>query len=188
MEAMGISETEVRLIVEKIVKQLGDRSDASPFEADEIDGGESSGLFTNIESAIDAAEKAYFELHKLSLEHRKEMIRQIRKTVMSNLELLSRMAVEETTFGRVEDKIEKHRLAALKTPGIEDLEPTAYTDDHGMTLVERAPYGVIGAIIPSTNPTTTVVNNAIGMVAGGNTVVFHPHPNAKKFLYGSVTP
>ena len=93
---------------------------------------------------------------------------------MSNLELLSRMAVEETTFGRVEDKIEKHRLAALKTPGIEDLEPTAYTDDHGMTLVERAPYGVIGAIIPSTNPTTTVVNNAIGMVAGRNTVVFHP--------------
>ena len=105
MEAMGINETEVRLIVEKIVKQLGDRSDASPFEADEIDGGESSGLFTNIESAIDAAE-AYFELHKLSLEYRKEMIRQIRKAVMSNLELLSRMAVEETTFGRVEDKIE----------------------------------------------------------------------------------
>ena len=69
---------EVRLIVEKIVKQLG-MSDASPFEADEIDGGESSGLFTNIESAIDAAE-AYFELHKLSLEHRKEMIRQIRNS------------------------------------------------------------------------------------------------------------
>ena len=70
-------------------------------------------------------------------------------------------------------------MAALKTPGIEDLEPTAYTDDHGMTLVERALWGNRG-IIPSTNPTTTVVNNAISMVAGGNTVVFHPHPNAKK--------
>jgi propionaldehyde dehydrogenase len=80
----------------------------------------------------------------------------------------------------VEDKIEKNKLVALKTPGVEDLEPIAYTDDHGMTLVERAPYGVIGAIIPSTNPTTSVINNTISMIAGGNTVVFHPHPNAKK--------
>ncbi|MDK2897531.1 MAG: aldehyde dehydrogenase [Candidatus Atribacteria bacterium] len=180
MEVMGINEREVRSIVENIVKQLGDKGDIGLLKTDEIKGGETSGIFTNIESAIDAAEKAYFELHKLTLEHRREMIRQIRKTIMSNLEFLSRMAVEETTFGRVEDKIEKHRLVALKTPGIEDLEPAAYTDDHGMTLVERAPYGVIGAIIPSTNPTTTVVNNTISMIAGGNTVVFHPHPQAKK--------
>jgi len=90
------------------------------------------------------------------------------------------LAVEETTFGRVEDKIEKNRLAALKTPGIEDLEPIAYTDDNGMTLTERAAYGVIGSIIPSTNPTSTIINNGISMIAGGNTVVFNPHPMAKR--------
>ncbi len=99
---------------------------------------------------------------------------------MDNLEEISKLAVEETTFGRVEDKIEKNRLAALKTPGIEDLEPTAYSDDNGMTLMERAAYGVIGSIIPSTNPTSSVINNGISMIAGGNSVVFNPHPMAKK--------
>ncbi|GAH09408.1 unnamed protein product, partial [marine sediment metagenome] len=114
------------------------------------------------------------------LEKRREIIRSIRKIIMSNLEEISKLAVEETTFGRVEDKIEKNRLAALKTPGIEDLEPTAYSDDNGMTLMERAAYGVIGSIIPSTNPTSSVINNGISMIAGGNSVVFNPHPMAKK--------
>jgi len=99
---------------------------------------------------------------------------------MSNLEEISKLAVKETTFGRVEDKIEKNRLAALKTPGVEDLEPTAYSDDNGMTLMERAAYGVIGSIIPSTNPTSSVINNGISMIAGGNSVVFNPHPAAKR--------
>lgn len=175
---MEINESEVKAIVERIVKQFQyrkgiDQDDTGSYQ-------ESPGLFSTIESAIEAAERAFHQLHQLTLDHRKEMIRQIRKVVMSNLEFLSKMAVEETTFGRVEDKIEKHKLVALKTPGVEDLEPIAYTDDHGMSLVERAPYGVIGAIIPSTNPTTSVINNTISMVAGGNSVVFHPHPNAKK--------
>ncbi|MDI9593593.1 MAG: aldehyde dehydrogenase EutE [Atribacterota bacterium] len=175
---MDISETEVKVIVERILKQIQNNQEI--VEQEPLTQQGNRGLFPTIESAIDAAEKAFYQLHQLTLDHRKEMIRQIRKIVMSNQDSLSKMAVEETGFGRVEDKIEKHKLVALKTPGVEDLEPIAYTDDHGMTLVERAPYGVIGAIIPSTNPTTSVVNNAISMIAGGNTVVFHPHPNAKK--------
>ena len=175
---MDISETEVKVIVERILKQIQNNQEI--VEQEPLIQQGNRGLFPSIESAIDAAEKAFYQLHQLTLDHRKEMIRQIRKIVMSNQDSLSKMAVEETGFGRVEDKIEKHKLVALKTPGVEDLEPIAYTDDHGMTLVERAPYGVIGAIIPSTNPTTSVVNNTISMIAGGNTVVFHPHPNAKK--------
>ena len=86
----------------------------------------------------------------------------------------------ETGFGRTQDKEAKNRLAAVMTPGVEDLEALSYTDDHGLTLVERAPYGTIGAIAPSTNPTETIICNAIGMIAGGNSVVFAPHPGAKK--------
>ena len=51
---------------------------------------------------------------------------------------------------------------------------------NGMTLVEMGPFGVIGAITPCTNPTETIICNTIGMLAGGNTVGFNPHPAAIK--------
>jgi aldehyde dehydrogenase len=82
-------------------------------------------------------------------------------------------------MGRYEDKIQKNLLNANKVPGTEILSPTAWTGDDGLTLVEYAPYGVIGAIIPSTNPTSTVICNTIGMVAAGNSVVFNAHPGAR---------
>ena len=56
-----------------------------------------------------------------------------------------RLAVEETGLGRFEDKIAKNRLVTERTPGPEDLEPVTWTGDHGLTLMERAPYGVIAA-------------------------------------------
>lgn len=88
------------------------------------------------------------------------------------------MAVAETGLGRVADKMVKIRLAAEKTPGVEDLSPQAITGDHGLTLEEAAPWGVIGSITPSTNPLATVIHNTISMLAGGNAVVFNPHPGA----------
>jgi acyl-CoA reductase-like NAD-dependent aldehyde dehydrogenase len=90
------------------------------------------------------------------------------------------MAHEETGLGRREDKIIKNNLGIVKTPGVEDIEPESYSDDNGLTLVERAPYGVIGSITPSTNPAVTIISNSIGMIAAGNAVVFNPHPSAKK--------
>src|SRR5207237_2657677 len=93
---------------------------------------------------------------------------------------LSSMAVEETGLGNFKDKIQKNLLVANKTPGLEILRPLAYTGDHGLMLLERAAFGVIGAITPSTNPTETIINNSIGMVAGGNAVVFNVHPSAKR--------
>jgi acyl-CoA reductase-like NAD-dependent aldehyde dehydrogenase len=99
--------------------------------------------------------------------------------MLSNCEALARAAWEETGLGRVEDKVVKNRLVAEKTPGIEDLAPAAVTGDHGLTLTEPAPFGVIGAITPCTNPTSTLICNAIGMLAAGNTVVFNVHPAAR---------
>jgi acyl-CoA reductase-like NAD-dependent aldehyde dehydrogenase len=115
---------------------------------------------------------------KLTLETRKALIQNMRQTILDHNELLSKQAVEETGMGRWQNKLAKHELVALKTPGVEDLEPVSYTDDHGLTLVERAPYGVIGAITPSTNPSSSIVNNSIGMIAAGYAVVFTAHPCA----------
>jgi acyl-CoA reductase-like NAD-dependent aldehyde dehydrogenase len=81
----------------------------------------------------------------------------------------------------------KNKTAISKTPGIEILKPIAFTGDDGLTLHERAPFGIIGSITPSTNPSETVINNAISMIAGGNAVVFNVHPGAKntsRFVIG----
>lgn len=177
---MKINEDDLKLIIENVLDKLG-KTEGKIENSDSLSTEKSSqdGIFSDINSAIDAAESAQIEFIKLSLEKRGEIIRNIRQTILDNLEKISKMAIEETGFGRFADKIEKNRLAALKTPGLEDLEPTAYSDDHGMTLTERAPFGVIGSIIPSTNPTSSVINNGISMIAGGNAVVFNPHPAAK---------
>ena len=82
-------------------------------------------------------------------------------------------------MGAYEYKLVKNRLAATKSPGIEDLTTDAMSGDDGLTLVEYSPFGVIGAITPTTNPTETVICNSIGMLAAGNSVVFSPHPRAK---------
>ena len=83
-------------------------------------------------------------------------------------------------MGRWEDKVIKNELAIKKTPGVEDIVPHTFSDDHGLTLVEHAPYGVIGSISPSTNPIASIISNCIGMIAAGNSVVFNTHPAAKK--------
>jgi acyl-CoA reductase-like NAD-dependent aldehyde dehydrogenase len=140
----------------------------------------SIGVFSNINNAISAAEQAFKELNKLTLETRKDIIANIRKICAANNTLMSKMAHEETGLGRWEDKVLKNEFGINKTPGVEDIISEAFSDDHGLTLVERAPYGVIGSITPSTNSTITIISNAIGMIAGGNSVVFNPHPSAKK--------
>ena len=116
---------------------------------------------------------------QLTLEDRGRIIASIREEMLLHCETLSKEAHLETGLGRIEDKITKNKLVTNKTPGIEDIRPTAWSGDNGLTLVEHAPYGVIGAITPSTNPTSTIICNTIGMVAAGNSVVFNVHPGAK---------
>ena len=95
-------------------------------------------------------------------------------------EIMARMGVQETGMGNVGHKILKHQLVAEKTPGTEDITTTAWSGDRGLTLIEMGPFGVIGAITPCTNPSETILCNSMGMIAGGNTVVFNPHPAAIK--------
>ena len=143
---------------------------------------ETYGVFTTMDEAVEASIKAQKTLLFSKIEDRQKYVDIIRATVLKreNLELISRMAVEETEIGKYEHKLIKNRLAAEKTPGTEDLTTEAQTGDRGLTLVEYCPFGVIGAITPTTNPTETIICNSISMIAGGNTVVFSPHPRAKK--------
>jgi len=140
---------------------------------------ERSGTFATLEEAVQAAAEAQAALDKGGLEMRRAVVEGIRRAFLPECEKLSRLAVEETGYGRYEDKVEKNRLATQKTPGCEVLLPRAVSGDDGLTLTERAPYGVIGSITPVTNPTETIICNSIGMIAAGNAVVFNPHPSAK---------
>lgn len=143
-------------------------------------GDKKNGVFSSLNNAVLAAEMAFKKYCLVPLETRKQIIDNIRKVCLAHKELLAKLAQEETGMGRWEDKTIKNELGILKTPGTEDIQPDAFSDDYGFTLIEKAPYGVIGAITPSTNPTVTIISNGIGMIAAGNAVVFNPHPSAKK--------
>jgi aldehyde dehydrogenase len=145
-----------------------------------VPAGGQDGVYADVDAAIAAAQAAQQRLADLPLERRAAIVAAMRQAVTESAQVLARSAWEETGMGRWEDKQEKNLLVAQRTPGTEVLQATAWTGDRGLTLVERAPYGVIGAITPSTNPTSTIICNAIGMVAAGNTVVFNAHPAAKK--------
>ena len=137
-------------------------------------------VFATLDEAVEAAREAQPHWAAIPLERRKEVISQLRLILRNHVNELSYLAVEETGLGRVEDKIKKNLLVINKTPGPEYLEPGAFTGDDGLALVEFAPFGVIGSITPTTNPSETIINNAISMLSGGNAVVFNPHPSAKK--------
>ena len=137
-------------------------------------------LFPDVASAVQAARLAYQQLQELPLSVREHMIAHIRRAMRENAQSLAYQAEQETGMGRYEDKIEKVLLNANKAPGTELLETGAWSGDGGLTVVEFAPYGLIGSITPSTNPISTVVCNAISMVAAGNAVLFNAHPGARK--------
>jgi len=138
------------------------------------------GVFTDLDVAIDSAREAFVRFCELGLERRYAIVAEIRREAHKHVEILAKMAVEETGLGRVDQKIIKNRLVIDKTPGPEVLTSFAQTGDNGLTLEEYAPYGVIGAITPTTNPSETILCNGIGMVAASNAVVFNAHPSAKK--------
>ena len=164
-----IDEKYISRIVESVIQNI----DVTPSK-------NLKGVFDTMEEALEAVSKAYVQYKSYTVEQREKMIAEIRKLTLAEAEVMAKLGVEETGMGRVSDKIIKHQLVANKTPGTEDLEPRVKTGDQGLTLIEMAPFGVIGSITPSTNPSETVICNSIGMIAGGNAVVFNPHPNAKR--------
>ena len=172
-----LSEQEVEAIARRIVADLESRPADRPASGTATAG---IGIFATVDEAVAAAKRAQPAFVALPLAVRASIIVAIRATMLQHNEALARAAWEETGLGRVEDKVVKNRLVTEKTPGLEDLAPVSVTGDHGLTLIEPAPFGVIGAITPCTNPTSTIICNTIGMLAAGNAVVFNVHPTAKR--------
>jgi len=144
------------------------------------------GIFATVDEAVEAAGIAFRELDGMSLEGRQTIIASIRESMLEHAEELARHAQRETGLGRVEHKVIKNRLVTRKTSGTEVLTPHAVTGDNGLTLTEYAPYGVIGAITPTTNPTSTIICNTIAMLSAGNSIVFNVHPNARECSMANV--
>ena len=163
-------------LIEKVVKKVLNDVETGSSESEY-----GYGIFDTMDEAIEASAKAQKEYMNHSMADRQRYVEGIREVVCTkeNLEYMSKLAVEESGMGAYEYKVIKNRLAAVKSPGVEDLTTEALSGDDGLTLVEYCPFGVIGAIAPTTNPTETVICNSIAMLAGGNTVVFSPHPRSK---------
>ncbi|NLY46318.1 MAG: aldehyde dehydrogenase EutE [Tissierella sp.] len=172
-------------LVEKLVKKVMEEMNS----IDQVNNFDEYGIFNTMDEAIEAAYIAQRQYLKCSISDRERYIKAIRNVILKeeNLERLSRVTVEETEMGVYEHKYIKNKLAAEKTPGTEDLVTEAMAGDDGLTLVELSPFGVIGSITPTTNPTETIISNSIGMLAAGNSVVFSPHPKSKKVSIDIIT-
>ena len=181
-------ETEVQAIIERVKARLGTAAGSArpgaalraAEELAEISPPLGDGMFPDIPAAVDAATAAFRAYQTMGLGRRFQVITAIRQAMEEDAERLAQLAHQETGLGRPEDKVKKNLLVTRHTPGPEDLEPQVVTGDAGMMVTEYAPFGVVAAITPTTNPTSTIINNTISILSAGNAAVFNVHPNAKK--------
>ena len=104
----------------------------------------------------------------------------IRRVGHEHAEPLAQAAHEETGLGRVRDKVAKMHLAAERSVGTEDFdEPRAFAGQHGLTIEDWLPWGVVASVTPTNSPSAFMINHGITMLAGGNAVAFNAHPGCK---------
>ncbi len=138
------------------------------------------GVFHDVNEAVEAATNAFEQLSERTIADRKRIIDHIRRISIDQCVELGTMEMEETKIGRLVHKIEKLKTLGERTPGVEFMRSEVFSGDHGLAVIEHAPFGVIGAITPVTHSLPTITGNAVSMIAGGNTVVVNPHPSGKR--------
>ena len=135
------------------------------------------GVFPDADEACEAAHEAYLQLSEKGVAGRNKVLQIVKDLCFANAKEWARLELEETKIGRLDHKIEK-LLSQRGIPGVEFLNPYGLSGDHGITLEEYAPFGVIGAVTPSTHSIPTMACNIISMAAAGNAAVFNAHPGA----------
>ncbi len=186
-----LDETTLRAVVDDVLRGIGragpapapgpspapapPRTRASP--AAPADGRD--GVFADAGAACEAAQRAYLQLRDRGMAGRARVVEIVKSLCESNAAAWGRIEFEETRIGRLEHKVEKLQIVKL-VPGIEWLRPYGMSGDHGITLEEQTPFGVIAAITPVTHSIPTLAGNVVSMVAAGNAVVFNPHPGGAK--------
>ena len=142
-------------------------------------GGREFGVFEDARAACRAAHEAFVQLGEKGLEGRRKVIEIVKTLADTNAEAWGKDELQETGIGRLDHKIEKLQILKL-VPGVEFLQPYGLSGDHGITLEEYTPFGVVGAVTPATHSVPTMSGNVINMVAAGNACVFNPHPGAAR--------
>ncbi len=178
--AINWTEAQIEEVVSAVIKNLGGSAPVkkSGWDSTQYNGRKLVGVFADMNDAIDAATAGYKAVRAMTLDEREKIISAIRELCRKEAPIMAELGVSETKMGKIAHKTAKHILVADKTPGTADVVASVKTGDYGLTLTEMAPFGVVGSITPSTNPSETVICNSIGMIAAGNGVVFNPHPNA----------
>jgi len=179
---MKFDENLIRNVVASVLAEVGPipTGNNTPLSRSVPPGAGRHGIFTDVNEAVAAARAAHEQLRSRSMEERKQVIDVIRRISIDQCEELGLMEMRETGIGRPEHKIEKLKTLGMLSPGTEFLETKAFSGDHGLAIIERSPFGVIAAITPVTHSLPTITGNAVSMIAGGNSVVFNPHPSGKK--------
>ena len=130
-------------------------------------------------SLCKAAQEAQLRLAQMSQAQLDGIVAAMGKAFSQAAVELAQMAVEETGFGNVEDKTVKNRFASDSVwEAIRDMKCVGLLQKQEGIWEIGVPVGVIGAIVPSTNPTSTVCYKAMIALKAGNTIVFSPHPKA----------
>jgi aldehyde dehydrogenase len=189
----AINETMIRDVVEEVLGRLGGGAPARPVSTSPASaqpaplapapaptarrGGRRFGVFTDADEACAAAHEAYLQLSERGVAGRNQVVRIVKDLCDARAEEWGRLELDETRIGRLDHKIEKLK-GQRGIPGVEFLQPYALSGDHGITLEEYAPFGVIGAVTPSTHSIPTMACNIISMAAAGNAAVFNAHPGA----------
>src|SRR5213594_1464373 len=134
---------------------------------------------------VQTAHDAWLKFEDFTEDQVERILSEISRAAIANAEALARLAVEETGYGTVEHKTLKNLFCAedvyrairpMKTVGI-------VNEDKEKKVFEVATsIGVIAAIIPSTNPTSTAIYKALIALKGRNTIVFSPHPSAVRSI------
>jgi aldehyde dehydrogenase len=137
------------------------------------------GVFADANEACAAAQEAFLQLREKGVAARRKIEEIIKSLAEKNAEAWGKLELDETKIGRLDHKIAKLQIIKL-VPGVDWLRPDARSGDHGITLEEYTPFGVVGAITPSTHSVPTLSGNIVNICAAGNAVVFNAHPNAAR--------
>jgi aldehyde dehydrogenase len=176
-----IDEALVRSVVAEVVKAFGRGAPPSSFAAAPavVSSRPRPGVFEDVPSACAAAQAAQKQLAVKGVAARIKVVEIVKALCTKNAEEWGRFEFAETKIGRVDHKIEKLQIVKL-VPGVEWLHPYACSGDHGITLEEYTPFGVVAAILPMTHSIPTLSGNVINIIAAGNSVVFNPHPGGAR--------
>ena len=137
------------------------------------------GVFATAEEACAAAQESFLQLKEQGIAARRKIEEIVKALAEKNAEAWGKIEFEETKIGRLDHKIAKLGLIKL-VPGVDWIRPDARSGDHGITLEEYTPFGVVGAITPSTHSIPTLSGNIVNICAAGNSVVFNAHPSAAR--------